>query len=244
MRRRFIGLTAFGVAALVALWLASGAAALSPASAEPPGGRAPLTADGASVFAAECARCHGNAGEGATEGPSLHALPAGEATIPGVAELVRSGWGEMPSFGDTLTTPEITAVAEYVVAEFGTPGEVARGGELYRLNCAGCHGAAGRGGALIYSTPNAPSLSSVTDAEVVAAVRGGPGTMPAFNEAALPDLSVASISDYVAVLRDPAQPGGLAIAPAGPVTEGFLAGIIGLGAALIAAAWVTRGGHG
>jgi hypothetical protein len=28
------------------------------------------------------------------------------------------------------------------------------------------------------------------------------------------------------------------------VTEGLLAGLIGLGAALVAAAWVTRGGRG
>ena len=72
----------------------------------------------------------------------------------------------------------------------------------------------------------------------------GPGNMPPFNQTALSDGAVASIADYLGVLRDPPQPGGLSVAPPGPVTEGLLAAVVGLGATLLAAAWVTRGGRG
>jgi mono/diheme cytochrome c family protein len=171
-------------------------------------------------------------------------MPLGGQTIADVADIVRSGFGEMKSFADKLSEDEITEVSTYVVTEWGAQGDVATGGELFRLNCAGCHGAAGRGGALIYSEQNAPSLAEGSNAITVGAIRGGPGTMPAFNEATLDSPSVASIALYVGALRDPAQPGGVSVSPAGPVTEGLLAGLIGLGAALIAAAWVTRGGRG
>lgn len=227
---------------LVVLWFVSGAAAQTASTPQGVGERNP-PADGASLYQAECARCHGDEGDGDQEGPSLRGLPTGEETIPGVADLIRSGPGPMPAFSK-FTDAEVDEIARYVVEAFGTVGDVARGGELYRLNCAGCHGAAGRGGALIYSDGNAPNLEQFTDADVVWAIRGGPGTMPAFNVEALPDVATASIARYVAVLREPAQPGGVAIGPPGPVTEGLIAGLLGLGAALLAAVVVTRGGRG
>ena len=242
LRRRLVGLCATGGAALVVLWCVSVASANVTPSVGKVGERNPA-ADGASLYQAECARCHGEEGDGDQEGPSLRGLPAGEGTIPGVADLIRSGPGPMPAFSK-FSDAEVDEIARYVVEAFGTVGDVARGGELYRLNCAGCHGAAGRGGALIYSDGNAPNLEHFTDADVVWAIRGGPGTMPAFNVEALPDAATASIARYVAVLREPAQPGGVAIAPPGPVTEGLIAGLLGLGAALLAAVAVTRGGRG
>jgi ubiquinol-cytochrome c reductase cytochrome c subunit len=171
-------------------------------------------------------------------------MPYGNDTVSSVEAIVRNGTDEMDPLGDELTDEEITAVSAYVVSTFGAPGDVTLGGELFRLNCAGCHGAAGRGGALIYSETNAPSLTTGSNAITVGAIRGGPGTMPPFSDAALSDDSVASIATYVAVLRDPPHPGGLLVPPPGPVTEGFLAALLGLGGALLAAAWVTRGGRG
>jgi quinol---cytochrome-c reductase cytochrome c subunit len=242
MRRRItLVLAALGTAAVIlALGSSSGAASQGPA---PAAATRPLAA-GAELFAATCASCHGKSADGGFTAPGLHGMPLGDQTIADVADIVRSGFGDMKSFSDKLSEAEITEVATYVVTEWGAEGDVATGGELFRLNCAGCHGAAGRGGALIYSEQNAPSLADGSNAITVGAIRGGPGTMPEFNEATLDNASVASIALYVGVLRDPAQPGGLAVAPAGPVTEGLLAGLIGLGAALVAAAWVTRGGRG
>lgn len=242
MRRRFaLVLAALGIATLV-LALGSSSGAASQASA-PASAARPLAA-GADLFAATCASCHGKSADGGFTAPGLHGMPLGDQTIADVADIVRSGFGDMKSFSDKLSEAEITEVATYVVTEWGAQGDIATGGQLFRLNCAGCHGATGRGGALIYSEQNAPSLADGSNAITVGAIRGGPGTMPEFNETTLDNASVASIALYVGVLRDPAQPGGLSVAPAGPVTEGLLAALVGLGAALVGAAWVTRGGRG
>jgi ubiquinol-cytochrome c reductase cytochrome c subunit len=234
-----------GAAAVVFWWSTSSTAGESPAPtpvvSASPGAAAGV---GASIFVAKCSNCHGADGQGADEGPSLRGLPAGEGTIAGVVEIVEEGPDGMPSFADQLTESQVDAVAGYVVTQFATPGQLALGGEVFRLDCAGCHGVTGIGGALIYSDENAPRLFEASSAEVLAAVRGGPGTMPAFNQANLSDESAASVAVYIEMLKNPARPGGLAIPPPGPVTEGFVAALVGLGLALIAAAWVTKGGRG
>lgn len=241
-------LSALGLAvaatAFAMVSLATSATAVPAASMQRTALTGPPLAAGADLFATECSSCHGPTAEGGFTAPGLHGMPLGDQSVSDVAAIVRSGFGDMKSFGDTLTEDQITEVATYVVSEWGAEGDVATGGELFRLNCAGCHGAAGRGGALIYSERNAPSLADGSNAIVVGAVRGGPGTMPKFNEALLSSASVASIAVYVAVLRDPPNPGGLAVEPRGPVTEGLLAALFGLGASLVAAAWVTRKGRG
>lgn len=200
--------------------------------------------EGAKVFAGECAGCHGARGEGALEGPSLQSVLGDQAAVTGVAEIVRHGYGEMDPFESKLTEDQIQAVANYVVSSFGVTGDVPQGGVLFRLNCAGCHGASARGGALIYSEDNAPSLLDVTTPEVSAAVRSGPSTMPAYNEGALTDAQVASIASYVASIQSPPQPGGLEMTYHGPVSEGLIAIVGGLGAAILAALWMERGGRG
>ncbi len=202
------------------------------------------TSEGGSIFAGECAGCHGAQGEGALEGPSLRSVLDDQAALAGVAEIVREGYGEMDSFKNELTEDQIKAVANYVVSTFGTSGDVPEGGVLFRLNCAGCHGASARGGALIYSEDNAPSLLDVATPEISAAVRSGPSTMPAYNEGALTDAQVASISAYVASIQAPPQPGGYEMTYHGPVSEGLIAIVGGLGAAILVALWMERGGRG
>jgi ubiquinol-cytochrome c reductase cytochrome c subunit len=200
--------------------------------------------DGATVYAAECSGCHGDEGEGALEGPSVRAIPADPDVVEGVVEIVRDGFGEMDPFGDELSDAEIRAVAEYVVSEFGTEGNAAEGGVLYRLNCAGCHGAPARGGALVYSDVNAPSLMDVPPAKNVSATRAGPDEMPAFNQRALSDQQLASVVEYVEALKDPPEEGGLDLRYPGPVSEGFIALAVGLGVAVLGGWYVERGGRG
>ena len=66
--------------------------------------------------------------------------------------MVEQGGIDMPPFGQALDEAQIGAVAEYVSQELAAPvartARTAEGGELYRLYCAGCHSATGRGGAL------------------------------------------------------------------------------------------------
>lgn len=244
MARRLVTLAiaTLGAAACL-LWWAS--ATTGQPSAVPVAAPAAFAApDGAALFQSACSSCHGKEAQGGFTAPSLRGMPYGDDTVRSVEEIVRDGTDEMKALGDELSDQEITAVAEYVVSTYGAQGDVTLGGELFRLNCAGCHGASGRGGALIYSETNAPNLTTGSNAITVGAIRGGPGTMPPFSEAALSSEAVASIATYVAVLRDPPHPGGLLVPPPGPVVEGFLAALLGLGGLLLAAAWVTRGGRG
>jgi ubiquinol-cytochrome c reductase cytochrome c subunit len=112
-------------------------------------------------------------------------------------------------------------------------GDLAQGGELYRLNCAACHAWAGSGGAL--AEREAPNLYQATALQTAEAIRVGPGRMPAFGQAALSTKQVGDVAAYVEELRHPADRGGLSLAHLGPVGEGAAAGV-----ALIALLLVVR----
>jgi hypothetical protein len=45
---------------------------------------------------------------------------------------------------------------------------------------------------------------------------------------------------YVEYLQEPADPGGFSLGGTGPTAEGFVAWVFGLGAAIVAALFVTR----
>ena len=101
-------------------------------------------------------------------------------------------------------------------------GDVARGGELYRLNCAACHSWAGTGGALIKR--EAPDLLEATRVQTAEAIRVGPGRMPAFGRAAFTDQQVEDVAAYVQEIQAPEDRGGTALDHLGPVAEGAAAG--------------------
>lgn len=81
----------------------------------PPATGAPLAAPahGETVFAANCAACHGAAGEGGT-GPVLKGI-ADKRGIDGIAAFVRSPAGAMPRLYPTvLSDQDVSDVARYV----------------------------------------------------------------------------------------------------------------------------------
>lgn len=70
--------------------------------------------DGAEVFQARCASCHGARGQGSSapqlaEGRAVERFPDIEDQI----DLVTDGKGGMPSFEDRLSEEEIRAVVEF-----------------------------------------------------------------------------------------------------------------------------------
>jgi mono/diheme cytochrome c family protein len=76
-------------------------------------------APGATIFAANCATCHGNAGQGGV-GPVL----AGKVVtdFPDEADqikVVTNGRGGMPAFGGDLTDEQIAQVVEYTRTDLG-----------------------------------------------------------------------------------------------------------------------------
>jgi ubiquinol-cytochrome c reductase cytochrome c subunit len=115
--------------------------------------------------------------------------------------------------------------------------DLAAGGELYRLNCSACHQMAGSGGALAYGTIG-PDLYSATPRETVEAMRTGPGSMPVFPRSVLDDDQARNVSAYVSYLQQPADRGGANLGHIGPVAEGLVAWVFGLGGAIAMCLWL------
>jgi ubiquinol-cytochrome c reductase cytochrome c subunit len=113
------------------------------------------------------------------------------------------------------------------------------GSALFLANCAPCHNSVAVGGALSYGR-HAPSLQNTPSEQVAEAVRTGPGQMPKFGTDVLSDEQVNAIVKYVQYLHEPEHPGGLSLGYTGPVAEGFVALLIGLGALILGIRWITR----
>jgi len=192
---------------------------------------------GGRLYAENCAGCHGARGEGYV-GPPL--APAGFASL--VAPMVAEGGINMPPFGEVLSEEDIDAVSEYVAAELADPesrtAEVAPGGDLFRLYCAGCHSATGSGGAMPVGN-NAPNIRTYPAAEALAAMILGRGNMPAFAGNTFDVRQQTSVALYVQVLvPDPPSPGGYGLGYLGPVPEGA-AGAVALFLLILVAVWLA-----
>jgi ubiquinol-cytochrome c reductase cytochrome c subunit len=161
-----------------------------------------------------------------------------------------AGWptAQPPQKEPAFTDDQIVDLVAYVASLGDGPpipdidpslGDLAEGSELFLANCAACHNSAGIGGALSYGR-HAPPLLDVEPTQIGEAIRVGPGTMPVFGPDTLSDQQVNSIVRYVQYLQEPEHPGGLMIGRAGPVPEGFVAWLVGLGALVLVIRWITR----
>ncbi len=200
------------------------------------------TVDVEHVYLRDCATCHGADARGTDLGPDLRG--AGTALIDyylstGRMPLPVSDPSKTPERGTPKYHPRtVRALVGYVhdLAGGGGPpvpdvdvakGDLADGGQLFRLNCAACHAWAGNGGALV--DRSAPSIHAATPREAAEAVRGGPGNMPAFGHAALTPRQLDSVVRYIEYLDHPNDRGGLSLWHFGPLAEGAVAIVIGLG---------------
>ena len=81
-----------------------------------------------------------------------------------------------------------------IAQESLTHGDVARGGDLFRLNCASCHNFTGKGGALS-SGKYAPDLGNASPQVIYTAMLTGPQNMPKFSDRQLsPDEKTDLVS--------------------------------------------------
>ncbi len=86
----------------------------NPGAPTPPPAEDGEVADGAGIYAQQCAGCHGVELEGAF-GPALGAgSEAAAASDEGLTEIITAGQGGMPGFADSLTTEEIAALVGYL----------------------------------------------------------------------------------------------------------------------------------
>jgi quinol---cytochrome-c reductase cytochrome c subunit len=84
----------------------------------------------------------------------------------------------------------------------------------------------------------APGLEAATPTEVAEAMLTGPGPMPVFGAETFPKEELDSIVRYVAYLQNPDDRGGADIGRIGPVAEGAVGWIVGLGLVLVLTRWL------
>jgi ubiquinol-cytochrome c reductase cytochrome c subunit len=120
------------------------------------------------------------------------------------------------------------------VPELGA-GDVAKGGEVFRENCAACHAWSGEGGALLHR--EAPPLQASPPIQTAEVVRVGSGQMPAFGAAALTKRQLDDLVSYVEYLDHPKDRGGLPLHHLGPVAEGAIS-LLALAAVLWLCVWI------
>jgi ubiquinol-cytochrome c reductase cytochrome c subunit len=240
------------VAGLMAALVLTGAvySTFAPANAAPATSNASdaVTA-GQALYQRSCITCHGANLEGVPHrGPAL--IGVGEAAVyfqvhTGRMPLARQeaqAQEKPPVFSDA----EIDQLMAYVQAHGGGPtlpsgdlrdGDLAQGGELFRLNCASCHNFVGKGGALS-SGKAAPSLNKATDLEIYAAMLTGPENMPVFGDNQLTPAEKRSVINYVQTINQQADPGGAGIGRIGPVSEGLVIWVVGIGVLMFGVFWM------
>lgn len=207
---------------------------------------------GRELFLANCSSCHGLNAEGRAYAPSL--VGVGAAAVD-----FQVGTGRMPAQASGPQIPkqpkvhyteeEIAQLAAYVASLGPGPAipseedldiseaDAARGSLIFRTNCAMCHNFAGSGGALTEGK-YAPGLDGVQPRHIWAAMETGPQNMPIFNDQSLPPDSKRDVIAYLQTVQETPSPGGLRLGSFGPVPEGLLAWVLGLGLLVGTAVWL------
>jgi ubiquinol-cytochrome c reductase cytochrome c subunit len=259
-RRRLRRRLSAAVLLLIGLGVAGGLAATltpTPQVAVADESASAMLRTGKDLFNTSCVTCHGVNLQGVTDrGPSL--VGVGESAV-----YFQVSTGRMPAMRGEAQAPQkppqfdeaqIDALGAYIQANGGGPevprdengqiagtsligNDVARGGDLFRLNCASCHNFTGKGGALS-SGKYAPELSDAEPAQIYTAMQTGPQNMPKFSDRQLSPEEKRDIVAYVRMAAEAPDPGGYGLGGFGPTSEGMAAWIIGMVAVIGAALWI------
>jgi ubiquinol-cytochrome c reductase cytochrome c subunit len=206
---------------------------------------------GRQLYNTSCITCHGANLDGVKgRGPSL--IGVGSSAV-----YFQVSTGRMPAAGQGGNEPrksakfdekQIDQLGAYIESLGGGPqlpdgklqvgdDKLAEGGELFRLNCANCHGTTGKG-APLSAGKVAPSLRSATDRQIYAAMLSGPESMPVFSDNFLTPDQKKAIVTYIQSLEASKDPGGNGLDRIGPVSEGLVIWILGIGALMIVILWI------
>ncbi len=204
---------------------------------------------GRSLYETSCITCHGVNLQG-VPGRGVSLVGAGSAAV---YFQVSTGRMPAPAQGAEIarkpakfTEEQIAALAAYVQSVGGGPvvpegnlrdGNLAEGGELFRLNCASCHGSTG-GGAPLSAGGVAPGLHRATDKQLYTAMLTGPENMPVFSDNQLTPEQKHAIINYVQTMKEAKDPGGHGLGRIGPVSEGLVIWIAGIGAIVVGILWI------
>ena len=211
---------------------------------------AALIREGKQLYDTSCITCHGANLQGVQDrGPSL--IGVGEAAVyfqvssgrmPAARNAAQAA-RKAPQFdaaqpdalrgGPTLIRDENGEIAQSSLRG----GDVGRGSELFRLNCASCHNFTGRGGALS-SGKYAPVLDPASEQQIYAAMVTGPQNMPKFSDRQLTIEEKKDIIAYVKSSGESKDPGGYGLGGLGPASEGLAMWAVGIIAVVGAALWI------
>ena len=207
---------------------------------------------GKDLFQANCSSCHGLEAQGTSQAPSL--IGSGAAAVYFQMSTGRMPAKEVGAENDrkpvTFSPQQIEDIAGYVASLGGGPeiptaeqvstegADTALGSELFSANCAQCHGFAGAGGALTYGK-DAPPLTASTPTQIYTAMLTGPEAMPVFSDGALSPQAKRDIIAYITETRVEPNPGGFSLGRTGPVTEGLVIFLGGLGFLVLISMWIT-----
>ncbi len=233
---------------------------LAAAGARPSTSRLPVSTEsqqasditpGRTLFEQNCASCHGPGAQGSAVAPNLVGLGAGTVDLwvsTGLMPLTNPTAQPLPK-PSRFTRAQSRQIAAFVasLSVANGPGilnvdtktaSLSQGMSLFVLNCASCHTITGSGDALA-SGAYALSLHSVDSTQVAEAVRTGPGNMPRFGPGNITDQQLADIAAYIhGPIQHPDNRGGLGLGGIGPVAEGFVALLFGVGGLMAVAYWL------
>jgi ubiquinol-cytochrome c reductase cytochrome c subunit len=259
-RRRLRRRLSAGLLLMAGLLLAGGLAATltpKPQVAVADESALSLVRNGRQIYETSCVSCHGANLQGMPDrGPSL--IGVGEAAV-----YFQVSTGRMPAMGQGAQAPQkppnfdenqVEALMAYVQANGGGPtvprdptggiaqesligDDVARGGDLFRLNCASCHNFTGKGGALS-SGKYAPDLGTANPAQIYAAMLSGPQNMPKFSDRQLTPDEKKDIIAYIKMATDTKNQGGYGLGGFGPTSEAWAMWLIGIVAIIGVALWI------
>jgi ubiquinol-cytochrome c reductase cytochrome c subunit len=213
---------------------------------------------GSQLYLRDCGWCHGSTGAGTARGPDLVSGTNGEAFTDFMLSTGRmpiSSPDERADRAEPVYEREEAAAIVAFVASLGgqgpaiphiapEQGDLGDGELLYQENCAACHSTTLVGGVLASEREGfgraliAPSLLETTPLQTAEAMLVGPGPMPVFGPDTFSTEQINSIVRYVDHQQQPDDRGGAPIGHVGPVTEGAVGWLIGLGAMVVVCRWI------
>jgi ubiquinol-cytochrome c reductase cytochrome c subunit len=253
LRRRVSGFLALGVALVGAGALYSVLVPTPQTAHATSATDSALVNEGQQLFENTCITCHGSNLQGVQDrGPSL--IGVGSAAV-----YFQVSTGRMPLDMQSaqaiekpakFTPQQVDAIGAYIQAHGGGPqrparsdaalsnGNPAQGGQLFRLNCASCHNFTGQGGALS-SGKSAPSLQDASPSVIYTAMLSGPQNMPKFSDRQLTPQEKQDVIAYItSVQHGKNDPGGNGLGGLGPISEGFIAWVVGIAALIGVTLWI------
>ncbi|MDO7869270.1 cytochrome bc1 complex diheme cytochrome c subunit [Nocardioides jiangxiensis] len=198
-------------------------------------------------------------------GPSLVGVGAAAAHFQletGRMPMVQTG-KQAPRKPEAFTQDEVDALAAYVASLAPGPSAptvteydlnavkglsadeqreaIVRGGKLFLTNCTACHNFEGSGGAMPWGR-YAPPLKGVAKQHIYEAMLTGPQQMPVFSNNVLTPEDKRDIIAYIYSVNDREQTpayGGFGMKGLGPVAEGLIAWLVGIGGLVAFAYWIA-----